>query len=317
MARMVRGAAQLLRERGYTGTGFREVIERTGAPRGSIYHHFPGGKAQLAGEAVDYVGGIARQVIDGSLADGDPVGALRAFVELWRADFERSGGRAGCPIVAVAVESHDEAPELLDAADRAFSAWEDAFAAALRRAGVDASAGRAACRPGRLGGGGRNRPQPRPRATRSLCSRSPASSRRRWPRRFPLAEPRPVARCRFRTTHEGGSHELRDDHLRRRGPVATVTLNRPDRLNTIVPPMPDEFEAAIEAATADDEVKVIVVRGAGRSFCAGYDFGGGFHHWDDQLTTDGRWDPGKDFIGAAPSTGRRRSSWRAGGRRSR
>ena len=133
---MVRGAAQLLRERGYTGTGFREVIERTGAPRGSIYHHFPGGKAQLAGEAVDYVGGIARQVIDGSLADGDPVGALRAFVELWRADFERSGGRAGCPIVAVAVESHEEAPELLDAADRAFSAWEDAFAAALRRAGV-------------------------------------------------------------------------------------------------------------------------------------------------------------------------------------
>ena len=52
------------------------------------------------------------------------------------------------------------------------------------------------------------------------------------------------------------------------------------------------------AATADTEVKVIVVRGAGRAFCAGYDFGGGFHHWDAMLTTDGRWDPGKDFIGA-------------------
>lgn len=133
---MVRGAAQLLRERGYTGTGFREVIERTGAPRGSIYHHFPGGKAQLAGEAVDYVGGIARQVIEGSLAAGDPVAALRAFVDLWRADFERSGGRAGCPIVAVAVEAQDESPELLEAADRAFGAWEDAFAGSLRRAGV-------------------------------------------------------------------------------------------------------------------------------------------------------------------------------------
>lgn len=133
---MVRGTAQLLRERGYSGTGFREVIERTGAPRGSIYHHFPGGKAQLAGEAVDYVGGIARRVIEDSLAEGDPVGALRAFVELWRADFERSGNRAGCPIVAVAVESQDESPELLDAADRAFGAWEDAFAAALQRAGA-------------------------------------------------------------------------------------------------------------------------------------------------------------------------------------
>ncbi|MCC6755642.1 MAG: crotonase/enoyl-CoA hydratase family protein [Solirubrobacterales bacterium] len=79
------------------------------------------------------------------------------------------------------------------------------------------------------------------------------------------------------------------------GPVATITLNRPDRLNTIVPPMPDEVEAAVGKATRDPEVKVIVLRGAGRAFCAGYDFGGGFEHWDDYLTTDGKWDPGKDF----------------------
>lgn len=79
------------------------------------------------------------------------------------------------------------------------------------------------------------------------------------------------------------------------GPVATVTLNRPDRLNTIVPPMPDEVEAAVGEATRDGQVKVIVLRGAGRSFCAGYDFGGGFSHWDECLATDGEWDPGKDF----------------------
>ncbi|WP_370326400.1 crotonase/enoyl-CoA hydratase family protein [Euzebya sp.] len=77
--------------------------------------------------------------------------------------------------------------------------------------------------------------------------------------------------------------------------VATITLNRPERLNTIVPPMPEEFAQAITAATRDADVKVIVVRGAGRSFCAGYDFGGGFSHWDAHMTTDGRWDPGKDF----------------------
>jgi enoyl-CoA hydratase/carnithine racemase len=83
------------------------------------------------------------------------------------------------------------------------------------------------------------------------------------------------------------------------GAIATITLNRPERLNTIVPPMPDEFDAAVREATLDREVKVIVLRGAGRAFCAGYDFGGGFHHWDEMLTTDGRWDPGKDFIGAS------------------
>jgi enoyl-CoA hydratase len=77
--------------------------------------------------------------------------------------------------------------------------------------------------------------------------------------------------------------------------VATITLNRPERLNTIVPPMPEELEAAVHRAIADQQVKVIVLRGAGRSFCAGFDLGGGFHHWDESLTTDGQWDAGKDF----------------------
>ena len=97
--------------------------------------------------------------------------------------------------------------------------------------------------------------------------------------------------------------------------VATITLNRPASLNTIVPPMPDEVQAAVHAAVADPAVKVIVVRGAGRSFCAGYDFSGGFHHWDEAITTDGAWDPGKDFVMAtAPSespTQKFMSVWRS------
>jgi enoyl-CoA hydratase len=78
-------------------------------------------------------------------------------------------------------------------------------------------------------------------------------------------------------------------------PIATITLNRPEELNTIIPPMPDEVEHAVAAATRDPEVKVIVLRGAGRAFCGGFNFGGGFHHWDEYFTTDGAWDPGKDF----------------------
>jgi enoyl-CoA hydratase len=80
--------------------------------------------------------------------------------------------------------------------------------------------------------------------------------------------------------------------------VATITLNRPERLNTIVPPMPDELEAVVHRAVADPLVKVIVLRGAGRAFCAGFDFGEGFHHWGAAITTDGAWDPGKDFVAA-------------------
>ncbi|HXD54252.1 MAG TPA: crotonase/enoyl-CoA hydratase family protein [Solirubrobacteraceae bacterium] len=88
------------------------------------------------------------------------------------------------------------------------------------------------------------------------------------------------------------------------GAVATITLNRPERLNTIVPPMPDELQDAVHRASRDGAVKVIVLRGAGRSFCAGFDFGGGFHHWDEGMTTDGAWDPGKDFaMATSPASG--------------
>ena len=83
--------------------------------------------------------------------------------------------------------------------------------------------------------------------------------------------------------------------------VATITLNRPERLNTIVPPMPDELEEAVIVANRDPEVRVIILRGAGRAFCAGFDFSGDFGHFKDLLSTDGRWDPGKDFIGATSS----------------
>jgi enoyl-CoA hydratase len=86
--------------------------------------------------------------------------------------------------------------------------------------------------------------------------------------------------------------------------IATITLNRPERLNTIVPPMPDELQDAVHRATLDNAVKVILLRGAGRSFCAGFDFGGGFHHWDEGMTTGGRWDPGKDFaMATSPASG--------------
>jgi enoyl-CoA hydratase len=93
-------------------------------------------------------------------------------------------------------------------------------------------------------------------------------------------------------------------HYAADGAIATITLDRPEHLNTIVPPMTDELEAAVAAAVKDQAVKVIVLRGAGRSFCAGFDFGNGFHEWDDLLTTDGRWDAGKDFVmTTSPVTG--------------
>lgn len=133
---MVRSAAYLFRERGYSGTAFRDVIAHSGAPRGSIYHHFPGGKVQLAEEAVRYAGDFLNAGIEVAVQAGDATAAVDAFVGWWRRVLIKSGFRAGCPIVAVTVESHDDAPQLTAAAAAAFARWEDTLSTGMANAGV-------------------------------------------------------------------------------------------------------------------------------------------------------------------------------------
>jgi len=80
--------------------------------------------------------------------------------------------------------------------------------------------------------------------------------------------------------------------------IATITLNRPEKFNTIRPPMPEELEAAVAEANADSEVRVIILQGAGKAFCAGFDFGEDLEHfagWGGQPGAE-PWDPGKDMI---------------------
>ena len=132
---MIESAALLFREQGYSGTGFRDVIEHSGAPRGSIYHHFPGGKAELAAETVRYAGDVVATRVARTAGDGDPAAALHAYLDWWVRTLEGTDFRAGCPVVAVAVEAQAE-PAVTAAAAEAFERWETMFAASLRKAGV-------------------------------------------------------------------------------------------------------------------------------------------------------------------------------------
>ncbi|WP_232835544.1 TetR/AcrR family transcriptional regulator [Actinocorallia populi] len=136
--RMVRSAAYLFRERGYSGTGFRDVIAHSGAPRGSIYHHFPGGKVQLAVEAMRYAGDFVAAGTESAIQEGDAVAAVHAFIGWWRRVLIKSDFQAGCPIAAVTVESHEEAPQLAQAAAHAFRRWKEALAAGLVAGGCSA-----------------------------------------------------------------------------------------------------------------------------------------------------------------------------------
>jgi AcrR family transcriptional regulator len=129
--RMVHSAAYLFRERGFSGTAFSDVIAHSGAPRGSIYHHFPGGKMQLAEEAVRYSGEFLASGVRAAACDDDPMATVHAFLGWWRRALVKSDFRAGCPVVAVTVES-----QLTDAASDAFQRWQDALAAGLVSAGA-------------------------------------------------------------------------------------------------------------------------------------------------------------------------------------
>jgi AcrR family transcriptional regulator len=133
--RMIESAALLMRERGVEATSFSEVLSRSGAPRGSIYHHFPGGKAQLIEEATRYAGEFTAAGLAAALADQDPVAAVRMFARFWRRILRDSDFSAGCPVVAASLEG-GRSGGARDAAADAFARWEELLATALEGQGV-------------------------------------------------------------------------------------------------------------------------------------------------------------------------------------
>ena len=94
------------------------------------------------------------------------------------------------------------------------------------------------------------------------------------------------------------------------GPVATFTLNRPERLNAITPALIEALDGALAGALADDAVRVIRLRGAGRAFCAGYDL-----EWAAELMHEGDlagpWDPAADYRTMSRFVDSYRALWRS------
>lgn len=136
--RMVVSAALLIRERGAHPTAIADVLAHSGAPRGSAYHYFPGGRTQLLCEAIDYAADqvAARLAKAASAAD-----LLDGLIALYRKQLLESDFRAGCPVVAVAVEAKDpqsgDAPDpVLERAGAAFTRWTTLIAERLRADGA-------------------------------------------------------------------------------------------------------------------------------------------------------------------------------------
>lgn len=139
--RMVVSAALLIRERGAQATAISDVLKHSGAPRGSAYHYFPGGRMQLLEEATDYAGAYIAGKIS---AAQSAVELLDELTDIYRQQLIRSDYRAGCPIVAVTVEAGhpdtpDRAAKVIERAAAAFARWTDLIGRRLVAEGVAAS----------------------------------------------------------------------------------------------------------------------------------------------------------------------------------
>ena len=137
--RMVRTAAQLIRTKGVSGTGLREVVEAAAAPRGSLQHYFPEGKDQLVSEALLWMGSVAARRVDrvlSKLAAPSPSALLAGTVDLWRKEFVTLGFAGGCPLVAAAADVAATSDELRGVIARAFEGWVEPMTGALIQTGV-------------------------------------------------------------------------------------------------------------------------------------------------------------------------------------
>lgn len=133
---MIRSAIELLRERGYARTSFGDVIVHSGAPRGSIYHHFPGGKEQLVTEAVQRYAGLILHAINQAAESGSALDTVRLFIDAVRSGLRASDFRLGCAVAAVVLDLTERDAVLLRLTAESFRAWRGRLAVAFRRDGA-------------------------------------------------------------------------------------------------------------------------------------------------------------------------------------
>ncbi|MHA7664034.1 TetR/AcrR family transcriptional regulator [Mycolicibacterium sp. HS_4_1] len=137
---MVLAAVELLRERGVDGVTLEDVLSRSGAPRGSIYHHFPGGRAQIIDEAAQLSGdAISRLIADA--ADRGPAAVVDELTTFWRKLLRKHKFGVGCPVVSIAVSAAPDS-ELARHANQIFRTWHGLITDCLTADGLDTAAAR-------------------------------------------------------------------------------------------------------------------------------------------------------------------------------
>jgi TetR/AcrR family transcriptional repressor of lmrAB and yxaGH operons len=137
---MIERTAVLLAKKGLQGASFSEILQASGAPRGSLYHHFPGGKDELVLAALEHAANQALGVLD--RLSGKPAPEVaEAFLSLWRSVLARSDFSAGCAVVAVTVAA--ETPDLRARAAEVLRGWRERLVTLFVEGGIPKKRARA------------------------------------------------------------------------------------------------------------------------------------------------------------------------------
>src|SRR6266566_8625520 len=136
-SRMIRAAAELFRQRGYHATTFSDVVRESGAPRGSTYFHFPGGKAELAREAIARAGDEVEEMVDEAARHADdPATLVRAMAQILTSRLEHSGYQSGCATATLDLELAPRDEEFSADFDSVFARWRAALVARFEPLGI-------------------------------------------------------------------------------------------------------------------------------------------------------------------------------------
>ncbi len=134
---MIETTASLVHRQGFHGTSLNEILVESGAPRGSLYYHFPGGKEELVLEATRQGVAIVTQLLKEVLTDSpDPAEGVRAFVEAAAHGLRDSGYVFGCPVAPIVLDS-PESSALAEVCQEALEEWQQVLVEGLGSAGIE------------------------------------------------------------------------------------------------------------------------------------------------------------------------------------
>lgn len=130
---MIRVAGRLFQEQGYNGTGVSQILDRSDAPRGSMYFHFPGGKQELAVEVIRQSADVVGEMLD-ALTDpaSDLIMGLRRIVQVFIDQLEATDFKRGCPIASVALDVSSDDNPVRAACSEAYETWRAKLESVLR-----------------------------------------------------------------------------------------------------------------------------------------------------------------------------------------